>query len=68
MSEARRKVLNLLEFCLESDPYCYSVGELIRGVCHVDVARDVSDEELAEALQDYADEMLKANKETQHDL
>jgi hypothetical protein len=59
MSEARRKVLNLLEFCLESDPYLWSVDELIRGVSHV--AGGMSDEELAKALQDYADGRIKAN-------
>ncbi len=59
MSEARRKVLNLLEFCLESDSCCSSVDELIRGVNHT--ARDLSDEELADALQEYADGLIKAN-------
>ncbi len=61
MTDARRKVLNLLEFCLEMDPYCYSVDELIRGVNHT--ARDLSDEELASALQDYADGLLKKAKD-----
>ncbi len=61
MSEVRRKVLNLLEFCLESDPYCSSVDELIRGVSHT--ARDMSDNELAAALQDYADGLLNAERE-----
>jgi hypothetical protein len=65
MSEARRKVLNLLEFCLESEPEVDSVFNMF---CLHAAQQDedqtwVTDEEWAEWLQDYANKLIKKNKE-----
>ena len=58
MNEHRRKVLNLLEYILESDPYWSGVTDLIKGVTFT--AKDLSDKELADALQEYANGLVKA--------
>ena len=61
MNEHRRKVLDLLEFCSEADPYCTSIHELLRGLVGGDnlvTARDWSDKELSVVLQEYADKLL----------
>ncbi len=70
MSEARRKVLNLLEFCLESEPDAYSVFNMF--CLHV-AQRDedhiwAEDEEWAEWFQDYANKLIKKNRETNDEL
>jgi hypothetical protein len=55
MSDERRKVLNLLEFCVELDPDCFSVYEMIRGVAGgIPLGRDLSDVEMAALLEGYA--------------
>lgn len=66
MSKDRRKVLDLLEFCLEMNPDIDTVFNVF--VLHA-AQRDedhvwVSEEEWGDWLQDYADELLKEDKGT----
>ena len=66
MAEARRKVLNLLEFILEVDntiDTVYNVFMLVGGFAPMDLS-EVSDEEWAEWLQEYADSMCIKRKDT----
>jgi hypothetical protein len=70
MAPARRKVLNLLEFCTEMDPDCCSIHELLRGLVGGDnlvTARDWSDEELAEVLSQYASRLVSKRIEVWND-
>ena len=66
MSEARRKVLNLLEFILEAKPDIDSVFNVFtRHAMHDDGTEFdwVTDNQWVEWLQTYADELIKENIE-----
>ncbi|KKN92301.1 hypothetical protein LCGC14_0207920 [marine sediment metagenome] len=65
MDKHRRKVLDLLEFCLESEPEVDSVFNMF--CLHVAQREEdhtwVEDEEWAEWFQDYANKLIKKNRE-----
>jgi hypothetical protein len=62
MSEARRKVLNLLEFCLEMNPDAHSVDSVFY-VLRSSLGGAWSDEEMVVLLQGYADDLTKESIE-----
>jgi len=61
MSEARRKVLNLLEFILEIDPATPSVDSLFYKLSRVD-NHFWTDEDMAVILEGYANDLLRENE------
>ena len=61
MNKDRRKVLDLLEFCLEMDSDMTSVIELFTTIEQANPTA-WADEELAAILQDRANDLLKETK------
>ena len=65
MSKDRRKVLDLLEFCLEMNPDIDSVFNVFTWVAlqHDKERKLLSDKEWGDGLQDYADMLLSDAKD-----